>query len=78
MFLFVSFVLIIRDYYYCNVLSQFFDDHDIIDESSCARTLQQNGVAERKLQHVVEAFPFICKFPNHSGALTLFLQATIM
>ena len=37
-----------------NVLSQFLDDQGIIHQSSCAHTPQQNGVAERKLQHLLE------------------------
>ncbi|KAH7845799.1 hypothetical protein Vadar_006185 [Vaccinium darrowii] len=40
--------------YFKNTLSQFFDDHGIIHQSSCARTPQQNGVAERKIRHLSE------------------------
>ena len=32
----------------------FFDDNGIIHQSSCARTPQQNGVAERKIRHLSE------------------------
>ena len=40
--------------YFKNTLSQFFEDHGIIHQSSCARTPQQNGVAERKIRHLSE------------------------
>ncbi|XP_058219066.1 uncharacterized protein LOC131329730 [Rhododendron vialii] len=42
-----------REYFH-NALSRFFDDHGIIHQSSCARTPQQNGVAERKIRHLSE------------------------
>lgn len=35
-------------------MSQFFDDHGIIHQSSCPHTLQQNGVAKRKMHHLLE------------------------
>ena len=35
-------------------MSQFFDDHGIIHQSSCPHTPQQNGVAERKMHHLLE------------------------
>lgn len=40
--------------YFHNALSQFFDDHDIIHQSSRARTPQRNGVAEHKIRHLFE------------------------
>ena len=39
--------------YFRNALSQFLDEHGILHQSSCARTPQQNGVAERKLGHIL-------------------------
>ena len=42
-----------REYFYTS-LSQFFDDHGIIHQSSCPHTPQQNGVAERKMRHLLE------------------------
>ena len=35
-------------------MSQFFDDHGITHRSSCLHTPQQNGVAERKMRHLLE------------------------
>ena len=32
----------------------FFDDHCIIHQSSCPHTPQQNGVAKRKMRHLLE------------------------
>ena len=40
--------------YFHTSLSQFFDDHGIIHQSSCLHTLQHNGVAERKMCHLLE------------------------
>ena len=40
--------------YFHTSLSQFFDDHGIIHQSSCPHTPQQNGVAERKMRHLLE------------------------
>ena len=40
--------------YFHTSLSQFFDDHGIIHQSSCSHTPQQNGVAERKMRHLLE------------------------
>ena len=35
-------------------LSQFFAEHDILHETTCPQTPQQNGVAERKNRHILE------------------------
>ena len=35
-------------------LSQFFDDHDIIHQSSCPHTPQKNGIAKPKMHHLLE------------------------
>ena len=40
--------------YFHTSLSQFFYDHGIIHQSSCPHTPQQNGVAERKMHHLLE------------------------
>ena len=40
--------------YFHTSLSQFFDDHGIIHQSSCPYTPQQNGVAEYKMHHLLE------------------------
>ncbi|CAL2253605.1 unnamed protein product [Prunus armeniaca] len=48
-------------------LNQFLQDHDIIHQSSCPHTPQQNGVAERKnryLLEVVRASLFGAKMPR--------------
>ena len=42
-----------REYFHTS-LSQFFDDHGIIHQSSCSHTPQQNGVVERKMRHLLE------------------------
>ena len=42
-----------REYFH-TFLSQFFDDHGIIHQSSCPHTPQQNGVAKRKMRHLLE------------------------
>ena len=42
-----------REYFHTS-LSQFFDDHGIIHQSSCPHTPQQNGVPERKMRHLLE------------------------
>ena len=42
-----------REYFHTS-LSQFFDDHRIIHQSSCPHTPQQNGVTERKMRHLLE------------------------
>ena len=34
--------------------SSFMSSHEILHQSSCCYTLQQNGVAERKNRHLVE------------------------
>ena len=55
-----------REFFH-STLSQFFDDHGIIHQSSCARTPQQNGVAERKIRHlseVMRAMLFQMKVPK--------------
>ena len=40
--------------YFHTSLSQFFDDHGIIHQSSCPYTPQQNSVAKRKMCHLLE------------------------
>lgn len=40
--------------YFHNALSQFFDDDNIIHQSSYSRTPQQNGAAEYKIRHLSE------------------------
>ena len=40
--------------YFLTSLSQFFDDHGIIHQSSCPHTPQQNGVAKRKMRHFLK------------------------
>ena len=40
--------------YFHTSLSQFFDDHGIIHQSSCPHTPQQNGVAECKMHHLLK------------------------
>lgn len=35
-------------------LSKFFQNNGILHETTCPRTLQQNGVAERKNRHILE------------------------
>ena len=48
-------------------MSQFFDDHGIIHQSSCPHTPQQNGVAERKMRHllkVTRALKFHMRVPK--------------
>ena len=40
--------------YFHTSLSQFFDDHGIIHQSSCPHTSQQNVVAERKMRQLLE------------------------
>ena len=42
-----------REYFHTS-LSQFFDDHGIIHQSSCPYTPQQNGVAECKMRHLLK------------------------
>ena len=42
-----------REYFHTS-LSQFFDDHGIIHQSSCPHTSQQNVVAERKMRQLLE------------------------
>ena len=42
-----------REYFYTS-LSQFFNDHGIIHQSSCPHTSQQNGVVECKMRHLLE------------------------
>ena len=42
-----------REYFHTS-LSQFFDDRGIIHQSSCPYTPQQNGVAKRKMHHLLE------------------------
>ena len=42
-----------REYLHTS-LSQFFDDHGIIHQSSCPHTPQQNGVDECKMRHLLE------------------------
>ena len=41
------------EYFYTS-LSQFFDYHGIIHQSSCPYTSQQNSVAKRKMRHLLE------------------------
>ncbi|RDX81633.1 hypothetical protein CR513_37666, partial [Mucuna pruriens] len=36
------------------ILPSYFQDHDIIHETTCPYTPQQNGVAERKNRHILE------------------------
>ena len=48
-------------------LSQFFDDHCIIHQSSCPHTPQQSGVAKRKMRHllkVTRALKFHMRVPK--------------
>ena len=40
--------------YLSTELSQFFQAHGILHETSCPQTPQQNGVAERKNRHILE------------------------
>lgn len=40
--------------YTSRVFNTYFSNHDIIHESSCAYSPQQNGVAERKHRHLLE------------------------
>ncbi|KAJ9675808.1 hypothetical protein PVL29_024651 [Vitis rotundifolia] len=40
--------------YFNHSLSIYFQENDIIHQSSCVDTLQQNGVAERKNKHILE------------------------
>ena len=40
--------------YFSNEFVQYTIDNDIIHESSCAYTPQQNGVAARKNRHILE------------------------
>ena len=40
--------------YFLTFLSQFFDDHGIIHQSSCPHTPQQNSIAERKMHHLLK------------------------
>ena len=40
--------------YFLTFLSQFFDDHGIIHQSSCPYSPQQNGVAECKMRHLLK------------------------
>ena len=40
--------------YFHTFLSQFFDDHGIIHQSSCPYSPQQNGVAECKMRHLLK------------------------
>ncbi|XP_065634696.1 uncharacterized protein LOC111997374 isoform X1 [Quercus suber] len=42
-----------REYFHTS-LSQFFDDHGIIHQSSCPYTPQQSGVAKRKMRHLLD------------------------
>lgn len=35
-------------------LSQFFQDHGMLSETICTKTPEQNGVAERKIHHILE------------------------
>ena len=61
-------------------LSSFFDDHGIIDQSSCARTPQQNGVTEHKMRHLLEVTvlsPFIHMFLSPIGVMWLSLSVTL-
>ena len=39
--------------YFNQTLSSFFTEHGIIHESSCVHTPQQNGMAERKIGHIL-------------------------
>ena len=39
--------------YFNQVLSPYFQSQDILHESSCVNTLQQNGIAERKNGHLL-------------------------
>jgi len=40
--------------YLSHSLKQFMASHDILHQTSCAYTPQQNGVAERKNRHLIE------------------------
>ena len=54
MFHFIFFSLIILVNIFIHLCLNFFEDHDIIHESSCPHTPQQNGVVERKMRHLLE------------------------
>ena len=41
--------------YFCTPFSYFMSSHEIIHQSSCAYTAQQNEVTERKNRHLVKA-----------------------
>ena len=41
-----------KEYYY-TAFSSFMSSHEILHQSSCAYTPQQNGVVERKNRHLV-------------------------
>ena len=43
----------VREYFYAPFTS-FMSQHEILHQSSCAYTPQQNGVAERQNRHLVE------------------------
>jgi len=40
--------------YLSHSFKQFMTSHDILHQTSCAYTPQQNGVAERKNRHLIE------------------------
>ena len=58
--------------YFSTPLSSFMSSHGILHQSSCAYTLQQNGVAERKNCHLVETTHTLFlhhKVPQHFGGM---------
>ena len=61
--------------YYLHELSQYYSDHGIIHQSSCARTPQQNGVAKRKLRHLLEVTRALS---IHMQVLKLFLSDVVL
>ena len=52
--------------YFSTPFTSFMSQHEILHQSSCAHTPQQNGVAERKNRHLIET------------ARTLLLQVTFL
>ena len=55
--------------------SFFFASHEILHQSSCAYTRQQNGVAERKNRHLVEAARTL--LPHHKVPQRFLGDATL-
>ena len=58
--------------YFSTPFSSFMSSHEILHQSSCAYTPQQNGVAERKNRHLVETACTLLlhlRFLNVSGGM---------